>query len=168
MGRTLWSLGLYDPDEDNAVEFFDSYAKCPDYWLSKNTHKKNQSLGQTHPFLLDQVMKEKRTWYYNDFAFQGDSRPEDILTCGRWCLLRIQMRDYSLDAFKKFVFDVKNKKKLKSLDATVAYLTKQRGVGNGSQCVQRCLKSKLGRGEERSSEFSQHSFLEIPCGTPRV
>ena len=35
---------VIDHPEENAVEFFDPYGKEPDYWLSKNSHKKNVEL----------------------------------------------------------------------------------------------------------------------------
>ena len=115
---------VIDHPEENAVEFFDPYGEPVDYWLSKNTHKKNVELGQAKPYLLNKVKKGTHTFYYNPVKLQDESRPEEILTCGRWILLRIRNRHLSLDDFIKGIKDVKSKKKLKSLDKTAAYLTR--------------------------------------------
>ena len=80
------------------VEFFDPYDKPPDYWLSKNSYEKNKELGQEKPYLLNKIMKNNKYdhIYYNPVAFQDNSNPEDVRTCGRHVLTRMRNRDILL------------------------------------------------------------------------
>ena len=118
-----WVCVINHPEE-NAVEFFDPYGYGIDHWLSGNTPEKNKELGQEKPYLLNKVKKGTHTFYYNPVKLQDESRPEDVLSCGRWILLRIQNRHLSLDDFIKGLKKVKKKHNLKNYDQVAAYITR--------------------------------------------
>ena len=107
------------------VEFFDSYGKKPDFWLSKNSYAKNKKLGQEKPYLLNKIMRNNKYdyIYYNPFTFQDSSDDRDILTCGRHTLTRIRNRDLSLDEYKDYLDDVMKENNLKTYDEAVTFLT---------------------------------------------
>jgi hypothetical protein len=108
------------------VEYFDSYGKKPDYWLSKNTHEKNKKLGQEKPYLLNKIIKDNKHdhIFYNPITFQDSSDERDILTCGRHCLTRIRNRDLSLEEYKDYLDEVMKKNKLNTYDQTATFLTR--------------------------------------------
>jgi hypothetical protein len=108
------------------IEYFDPYGKAVDYWLSKNSYKKNKELGQEKPFLLNKILKDNKYdhIYYNPIAFQDNSKPEEIRSCGRWCLTRILLRDLNLDEFKDYIDDVMKERNIKTRDGAVSYLTR--------------------------------------------
>jgi hypothetical protein len=108
------------------VEFFDSYGKKPDFWLSKNSYAKNKKLGQEKPYLLNKIMRHNKYdyIYYNPFTFQDSSDDRDILTCGRHTLTRIRNRDLSLDEYKDYLDDVMKENNLKTYDEAVTFLTR--------------------------------------------
>jgi hypothetical protein len=108
------------------IEFFDSYGKSPDYWLSKNSYKKNKELGQAKWYLLNKILKDNKYdhIYYNPVVFQDNSDPSDIRTCGRWILTRILNRNLNLDEFKEYIDDVMKENNIKTKDGAVSYLTR--------------------------------------------
>lgn len=108
------------------VEFFDPYGKPPDYWLSKNSYAKNKELGQEKPYLLNKILKNNKydQIYYNPIAFQDNSNPEDVRTCGRHVLTRIRNRDLSLDEYTQYLKDVQKQHKIPTMDGVVSYLTR--------------------------------------------
>ena len=119
-----WTVLIDHPDEDGAVEYFDPYGKAPDYWMSKNSDEKNEELGQHSPYLLNKIIQSNQEWYYNQFPFQDENKSDDILSCGRHCLVRNWLRHLSLADYKKFLTDVKNEYKLNTYDEVVTMLTK--------------------------------------------
>ena len=108
------------------VEFFDPYGEKPDYWLSKNSYEKNKELGQQKPYLLNKILKDNKYdhIYYNPIAFQDNSNPSDIRSCGRWILTRILNQNLSLDQFKEYIDDVMKQNNIKTKDGAVAFLTR--------------------------------------------
>jgi hypothetical protein len=108
------------------VEYFDSYGKKPDFWLSKNTHEKNKKLGQEKPYLLNKIIKDNKHdhIFYNPVTFQDSSDERDIMTCGRWVLTRILNRDLSLEEFEEYIENVMKKHNIKTKDGAVAFLTR--------------------------------------------
>jgi hypothetical protein len=108
------------------IEFFDPYAKRPDYWLSKNSYEKNKELGQEKPYLLNKILKDNKYdhIYYNPIKFQDITKADDVLTCGRHALTRILLRDLNLDDYKAFLEDVMKENNIKTYDGAVAFLTR--------------------------------------------
>ena len=108
------------------IEFFDPYGRPPDYWLSKNSYEKNKELGQEKPFLLNKILKDNKYdhIYYNPIAFQDNSDPSDVRTCGRHVLTRILNRDLNLDEYTQYLKDVMKENNIRSYDGAVAFLTR--------------------------------------------
>ena len=92
-----WTLVFrQSPD---TVEFFDPYGVFLDdelSWVKLNTRR---MLGQNVPYLSRLFYYSRYpNLIYNNYKFQ--KMGEGINTCGRWCVLRLVCRDYSLEEFK--------------------------------------------------------------------
>lgn len=86
---------------DKKLHFFDSYGFRPDsnqnnYVSGGILDKSNQAYS-----LLLRLMKDSRykKVYFNDFKFQG----LNTSTCGRWCLMRLILRELTDEEFIKFI-----------------------------------------------------------------
>lgn len=79
------------------IEFFDSYGLMPDDELKFTPKKFRKENNMDVPVLTWLMLHSRYPIEYNDFQFQTLS--EDIGTCGRWCGIRYQMSDTSLDDF---------------------------------------------------------------------
>lgn len=82
------------------IEFFDPYGKFPDHWIDKIPQPFRTESGQSYKYLshlfLDYEGEDEIT--YNEYKFQhiGDG----IKNCGRWCVLRAELKELTLEEFK--------------------------------------------------------------------
>lgn len=83
----------------NTIEFFDPYSLIMDdefKFIKKDfRNRSNQDL----PYLTKLLYKSKYKITYNHHKFQRYSKM--ISTCGRWCCMRIILRDLTLKEFSK-------------------------------------------------------------------
>jgi hypothetical protein len=77
---------------NNLLEFFDPYGLYPDEEL--------KYIKKYEPYLSYLMIDSPYKLSYNQYKFQKFKK--DINTCGRWCYLRIQFKDWSLDKFNKY------------------------------------------------------------------
>lgn len=107
-----WTL-LHETPE--GVEFFDSYGKQPDSQfdhISKPFQK---------PHWLLELLKDLSInvpIHYNDYTLQSPSSS----TCGRWCILRHQFHNSSIDEFARSIAETSTQLQL-SPDQLVIQLT---------------------------------------------
>ena len=91
----------------NTINFFDPYGIFPDeelYWNDEYTRK---YLDQNIPFLSYLLINSPyKNLEFNDHDYQHEST--NINTCGRWCALRILLRNWSPEQFEKVFGYVKN------------------------------------------------------------
>lgn len=79
------------------LQFFDSTAHAPDTLAMLQSLGRAQRLGQSEPILVEAL--RGRPAFYNDEPLQADGAQ----TCGRWCLLRLAVRDMSEPDFADWV-----------------------------------------------------------------
>lgn len=103
---------------NNLIEFFDPYGIMIDYEFKFNDKTTNKKLGQIKPKLSELMLKSKYKLSYNEFAFQELN--ENINTCGRHCLIRMNNINLSLIEYKN-IFD--KYKKILNPDDIVSILT---------------------------------------------
>jgi hypothetical protein len=87
----------------NTIEFFCSLGSDIDEplkWLSKEAHF---NLGVYEPYLSRLLEKSKFKLIYSPFPYQ--KQKDDINTCGRHCIFRIQkmLKGYSLDKYNQIM-----------------------------------------------------------------
>lgn len=93
------------------IEHFDSYGMKPDAELAYVPNYYKKELGEDTPRLTYLLAKATQNKYhgviYNEYPLQKVKN--DISTCGRWCGLRIVLKDLTLEEFinlfKKQKFD---------------------------------------------------------------
>ncbi len=80
----------------NLIEFFDPVSSKPDkeFNFITETYKRN-------PYLSHLMRESPYKLSYNQYKFQKNKK--GINTCGRWCALRVILKNYSLEQFKKVV-----------------------------------------------------------------
>ena len=79
------------------IEFFNSYGVYPDEELAKIPENFRKESNQDEPhlsYLLDQSGKKL---VYNDFRLQ--KKEPNVNTCGRWCVLRLLMKNIDIESF---------------------------------------------------------------------
>jgi len=84
--------------ERDIVYYFDSYGGAIDHPLEYNTHQKNISLGQGQPFLTNLLRRERPRVCVNTYGLQKEAKGDS--ECGRYCILRLQMKMISNQAFR--------------------------------------------------------------------
>lgn len=86
------------------LEFFDPYGLIIDKQLGFTDERLRKELGQTRPLLAkmfhDSMYDELE---YNDFPFQAMMKGVYIATCGRHVLVRLALKNYSLEQYKKIM-----------------------------------------------------------------
>lgn len=84
------------------LEYFDSYGLPFDAHLKDIPKKFAEESNQDHPYLSDIVSRESCPYRlsYNEFQFQ-DLTP-GAKDCGRWCALRILLKELPLKVFRDF------------------------------------------------------------------
>lgn len=79
--------------DDGKLQLFDSMGNAPDTLQSRQDPTVAASLGQGRRALVGGLLRQPA--YYNDHALQG-ARTQ---VCGRWCILRLRLRNLSEDDF---------------------------------------------------------------------
>lgn len=90
---------------ENTIQFFDSYGEMVDCALDyKMDPYFKKSSGMDLPLLTGLLYKayDKYEIRFNHFKFQEDKK--DVNTCGRFCVVRIWLRDLDEYEFKDFMF----------------------------------------------------------------
>ena len=100
-------------DHGNRIEFFDSYSIKPDKEFDFINNDKLNGVK----YLSKLLYKTKKPIEYNHIKLQQDG--DEIATCGRWCALRLLLKDIKLD---DFIYMMTNTKM--SPDKLVTYLTR--------------------------------------------
>lgn len=95
------------------IEFFDSYGLMPDDQLKFIPEHFRQKNNEDFSHLTYLLWKSKCTVEYNHDRLQKKLR--DTNTCGRWCGLRILLRDMPLEEFVDKFKRYKNPDKLVTL-----------------------------------------------------
>lgn len=93
---------------NNTFEYFDPYGHNHKKALDFTPDYMNQFLDNTYSDLGDLVknMKPNQKIITNNVAYQNEKYLNEVATCGRWVMARIQsylMGDMSLDDFNKFI-----------------------------------------------------------------
>ena len=101
----------------NTVEFFDPYGNMVDLDLKWTDEKTRKQLGQDLPLLSKLMYDSPYRLDYNHHKFQN-IKDASLATCGRWCVLRILLKDLTLKQFSKIFL-----KKKKSPDSIVTELS---------------------------------------------
>ena len=83
--------------DNGAIQIFDSTAAEPDALRRDQTPAESQALGQATPELIRSLHRQAA--HYNDIQLQ-DSRAQ---TCGRWCALRLFLRNLTEKEFAGLV-----------------------------------------------------------------
>lgn len=115
---------LFETEYDDRYEFFDPYSSYPDDNLRLIDEEFREESNQDKPYLTKLLIKElSGSGDYiniNEFALQN-KRP-DVMTCGRWCVVRYALRHLDPRAFAKKIKSLSKKSGLKP-DELVTYLT---------------------------------------------
>lgn len=85
---------------NRVIEVFDSLGFFPDNELEFIPRSFRSQSGQNHSYLIQLLLKSKKKIEYNQIPLQHDS--PDITTCGRWVILRIAFRNWSIKKFQDF------------------------------------------------------------------
>lgn len=94
-------VSMIKHDDDGTIEYFDPYGKPveePLHWVGRG---KNMLLRQ-QPGILKRLLKDSGyKVIYNTTPYQKDGK--DISTCGRHCVSRLVLKDYSIDDYKDII-----------------------------------------------------------------
>lgn len=105
---------------EKLVEFFNPYGGFPDDSLDYIPISFRIKSFQYEPYLSRLMYNSKYDLSYNEHKFQ--ELGVNIKTCGRWCAVRILLRDLSLDDFTYLIKTMKKKLQI-SGDKLVTLLT---------------------------------------------
>lgn len=103
-------------EHNNTIYFFDSYGCIPDGQFKFIPNKLNKELGQDFSYLVNLMYNSKLPVEYNEYKLQKFKK--GINTCGRWCAVRMQYPEVSINDFNKIF-----KNKSLSPDELVCLLT---------------------------------------------
>jgi len=95
------------PFVTSCIEFFDPYGLFPDDQLHFSNVKFRQENNMDYPYLVYLLNKSKLPIEYNPFKFQ--KMDGETSTCGRWCTLRMNMKQLDIDEFTKLIKQFKRK-----------------------------------------------------------
>jgi hypothetical protein len=98
-----------EKNEDEVIEYFDSYGNEPDEPLTWIDNQTRDELGYDECYLTDMFDDTPKEVIYNDYKYQREKK--DINNCGRYCVLRILLnkkRGYDLEQFNKFMSELKD------------------------------------------------------------
>jgi hypothetical protein len=107
--------------EDGSIEYFDSYGDKPEAQRKWISQEKLEELGEEEPYLFNLLKESGKKVYYNTYPYQTDRN--DINTCGRWCVARLIMKDYSNLQFYNAVRQDMKEKGITKFDDWVAVWT---------------------------------------------
>jgi hypothetical protein len=113
-----------DDDNNPSINFFDSYGIIPDD-EKKYIDKEFQSIIGTSYNYLSQLLLHANNNYdevieYNQIRFQ--KMDKNVSTCGRYCAIRVLLKEFPLDQFQEFMKRLKNRYD-RSYDEIVVILT---------------------------------------------
>lgn len=107
----------------NQIEFFDPYGYFPDTQnvnLNVPAHI-NKEFGQDYPRFLELVADAGYSLVFNNKPLQKENY--DIATCGRHTASRLLFYKLSLDEYYKLMKELKDIKKIKTVDDVVTKFT---------------------------------------------
>lgn len=87
-------------EHNNTIYFFDSYGAIPDTqqkFIKKDINEYNK---QDLKYLLDLLYSSEKNIEYNQYKLQKFKK--GINTCGRWCVVRLQHPEISVDMFAHY------------------------------------------------------------------
>jgi hypothetical protein len=102
------------------IEFFNPYGGFPDDSLEYIPYSFRVASNQLFPILSHLLDKSPYKLEYNEFQFQ--QKKKDVKTCGRWCGVRLVLRNLDIYEFKEVIDYLSRKLKLKP-DDVVTVLT---------------------------------------------
>jgi len=73
----------------NRINYFDSYGDAPE----TPREAVGGAYDQEEPYLMHLLQNSGCKVYYNSHPYQSDRT--DVATCGRWCVARLLLKDYS-------------------------------------------------------------------------
>jgi hypothetical protein len=85
--------------DNNTIEFFDPYGYFVDDELDFIPENFRKISNQDYPHLSYLLYKSPYMLSYNEHNFQELAK--GVNTCGRWCALRMILRNYTLEEFQK-------------------------------------------------------------------
>jgi len=85
---------------NNTIYFFDSYGAIPDTQQKYIKKEINEYYKQDFKHLLDLLYSSKKNIEYNQYKLQQFKK--GINTCGRWCVVRLQYPEVSVDNFAEY------------------------------------------------------------------
>jgi hypothetical protein len=88
---------LHEGRDGGILEHFDSYALKPDQELNFTPHNLRRELGQDLPHLTALMYNSPYNVIYNKVKLQKFDN--GLNTCGRWCAMRVVLRDLPLKKF---------------------------------------------------------------------
>ena len=80
--------------DDDLIEYFDSYGEYPDHYIDEISEPFRTESGQNDKTLSRLMLKYDGDLSYNEYQFQ--KLDNNIKDCGRWCVLRAQLKDLPL------------------------------------------------------------------------
>lgn len=87
---------IKDKNGKKCIEFFDSYGMTPDKALKIFNNKKY------NPKVVKYLMNQDQQIEYSPYSFQGSN--EDIMTCGRHCIVRNIFKNYNSKQYYDAMF----------------------------------------------------------------
>jgi hypothetical protein len=106
--------------DENTIEFFNPYGGYPDESLSHIDDIFRIISNQFYPYLSSLMYNSKYNLTYNEHQFQ--KKDMNIKTCGRHCVVRLILKDLSLDNYFNLLNKMCNKIN-KNYDELVSILT---------------------------------------------
>jgi len=100
-------LIMREGERQPIVEHFDSYGYKPDQEIAFVPENFRVESGQSVPHLSRLLYKSGHQIAYNAVPLQSEA--DNVSTCGRWCVLRGIMRDYSVERFRDGIMRVGKK-----------------------------------------------------------
>ena len=111
-------------DRDPSINFFDSYGIKPDLQKNKIDSKFMEMIDMTNNYLTNLLYNADK--YTNDVIEYNEKHFQQLIpninTCGRHCVLRIILKDLSMNEYQKFIDNLRNQFK-KPVDEIVTILT---------------------------------------------
>ena len=108
-------------DNNNDINYFDSYGQPPDHPLTWNSRAERIKLDQNVCYLSHLLNKTPEQVYYNDEDYQKNG--DKIATCGRhasFYIIKMLLSNMSLQDYKTYMDKMRIKHKM-SYDEVVAY-----------------------------------------------
>lgn len=88
----------------DTVEFFDSYGYSPDDQLNFIPQYFRERNYGRYPHLTALLYESGYNIVYNEYQLQDEKK--GVNTCGRWCVLRILMKDVPQKKFSEYFYNL--------------------------------------------------------------